>query len=158
MGMMKEFKEFAMKGNVVDMAVGIIIGAAFGAIVTSAVGDLIMPVVGSVGKADFSNHYLPLSEAVKNAQATNAVVIPLADAKKIGPVFAYGNFLTAILNFVIVAFCIFMMIKAMNNLRKRMEQPAPAAPAAPTTKECPQCCMTINIKAQRCPHCTSQIA
>ena len=159
--MLKEFREFAMRGNVVDMAVGIIIGAAFGTIVKSVIDDLVMPPVGKiVGGVDFSNLYIPLSHKITEAQAaaaaTNAnFTLALGEAKKIGPVIAYGNFLTILLNFVILAFCIFMVVKAMNTMKKRLEAPAKAAD--PTTKECPQCFSTIPIKAVRCPHCTSQI-
>ncbi|WP_247967625.1 large conductance mechanosensitive channel protein MscL [Bradyrhizobium sp. 195] len=117
--MLKEFREFAMKGNVVDLAVGVIIGAAFGAIVTSLVGDIIMPIIGAVtGGLDFSNYFVPLSKAVS---ATN-----LADAKKQGAVLAYGSFLTLTINFIIVAFVLFLVIRAMNTL-KRKEEAAPAA-------------------------------
>ena len=161
MGMIKEFREFAMRGNVVDMAVGVIIGTAFGTIVKSVIDDLVMPPIGRVvGNVDFSNLYVPLSAKISEAQAaamtTNAnFTLALADAKKIGPVFAYGNFITVLINFAILAFCIFMVIKAMNTLKKRMET-APV-PADPTTKECPQCFSTISIKAKRCPNCTSQL-
>jgi large conductance mechanosensitive channel len=125
--MLKEFREFAMKGNVVDLAVGVIIGAAFGAIVTSLVGDIIMPIVGSItGGLDFSNYYTGLSKAVT---ATN-----LADAKKQGAVLAWGNFLTLTINFLIVAFVLFMVIRAMNTL-KRKDAAAPAAPPKPTREE-----------------------
>jgi large conductance mechanosensitive channel len=118
MQMLKEFREFAMKGNVVDLAVGVIIGAAFGAIVTSLVGDVVMPLIGAVtGGLDFSNYFTPLSKAVT---ASN-----LADAKKQGAVLAWGSFLT--INFVIVAFVLFLVIRAMNNL-KRKEEAAPAPP------------------------------
>ena len=162
MGMLKEFREFAMRGNVVDMAVGVIIGGAFGLIVKSVIDDLIMPPVGKiVGNVDFSNLYIPLSDKITQAQAaaaaTNAsFTLALADARKIGPVWAYGNFITVLINFIILAFCIFMVIKAMNTMKKRLE--APAAPAEVTTKTCPQCCSMIPIKAVRCPNCTSQIA
>src|SRR4051794_3965210 len=119
--MLKEFREFAVKGNVVDLAVGVIIGAAFGAIVNSLVGDVIMPMIGAVtGGLDFSNYFTPLSKAVT---ATN-----LADAKKQGAVLAWGNFLTLTINFVIVAFVLFLVIRAMNKL-KRKEEVSPAAPA-----------------------------
>jgi large conductance mechanosensitive channel len=119
MQMLKEFREFAMKGNVVDLAVGVIIGAAFGAIVNSLVGDVIMPMIGAItGGLDFSNYFTPLSKAVT---ATN-----LADAKKQGAVLAWGNFLTLTLNFIIIAFVLFLVIRAINQL-KRTE----AAPAAP---------------------------
>lgn len=117
MSMMSEFREFAMKGNVMDLAVGVIIGAAFGKIVDSVVNDLIMPIVGKVvGNVEFSNLYIPLS-----GQGTN---LALAEAKKAGAVFAYGNFLTVLLNFIILAFIIFLMIKQMNRL---MAKPAPPA-------------------------------
>jgi large conductance mechanosensitive channel len=124
--MLKEFREFAMKGNVVDLAVGVIIGAAFGAIVTSLVGDIIMPIIGAVtGGLDFSNYYTPLSKAVTAGN--------LADAKKQGAVLAWGNFLTLTLNFIIIAFVLFLVIRAMNSL-KRKEEAAPA-PAKPTRQE-----------------------
>ena len=162
MGMMKEFREFALRGNVVDMAVGVIIGAAFGGIVKSVIDDLVMPPIGRiVGNVDFSNLYVPLSSKISEAQAaaatTNAsFTLALADAKKIGPVFAYGNFITVLINFAILAFCIFMAIKAMNTLKKRMEA-APAAPGEPTTKECPQCLSNVPIKATRCAYCTQPL-
>ncbi|UFZ06191.1 large conductance mechanosensitive channel protein MscL [Bradyrhizobium ontarionense] len=122
--MLKEFREFAMKGNVVDLAVGVIIGAAFGAIVTSLVADVIMPIVGAItGGLDFSNYFLALSSKVTE---TN-----LVDAKKQGAVLAYGSFLTLTLNFFIIAFVLFMIIRLMNKL-KRNEAAAPAAPAKPS--------------------------
>lgn len=126
MGFMTEFKEFAVKGNVVDLAVGVIIGGAFGKIVDSVVSDLIMPLVGlALGGLDFSNHFIQLS-------GTPAAT--LADAKKAGAVFAYGNFLTVLLNFVILAFIIFMMVRQINRLRKANE-PAPAPAPEPVTPE-----------------------
>ena len=145
--MLKEFKEFAMRGNVVDMAVGIIIGAAFGAIVQSLVADVIMPPIGLIlGNVDFSNLFVVLKEG-----AAAAPYASLAEAQKAGAVtINYGKFLNAVVSFVIVAFAVFMLIRAINQL-KRKEQ------AAPTTKECPQCYSTIPIKAKRCPNCTSQI-
>jgi large conductance mechanosensitive channel len=150
MAIIKEFKEFALRGNVVDMAVGIIIGAAFSKIVTSVIDDLIMPLVGkAVGNVDFSNLYVPLADKVPAGLA-------LAEAKKLGPVFAWGNFVTTLINFIILAFCIFMVIKAMNNMKNRMERTVVAA--GPTTKECPQCASMIPIKAKKCPLCTSVIA
>lgn len=122
MGFVSEFKEFAVKGNVVDLAVGVIIGGAFGKIVDSVVNDLIMPLVGKVvGGLDFSNYYVAL--------AGQAPGLPLAEAKKVGAVFAYGNFLTVALNFLILAFIIFLMIKQINRIKKENE-PAPAAAAA----------------------------
>jgi large conductance mechanosensitive channel len=127
LGMLKEFRDFAMKGNVVDLAVGVIIGAAFGAIVSSLVGDIIMPIIGSItGGLDFSNYYTGLSKAVT---ATN-----LADAKKQGAVLAWGSFLTLTLNFIIVAFVLFLVIRFMNQL-KRKDAAAPAEPAKPTREE-----------------------
>jgi large conductance mechanosensitive channel len=126
MSFMSEFKEFAMKGNVVDLAVGVIIGGAFGKIVDSAVGDLVMPLIGTLlGGLDFSNYFIALKEVPAG------VAHSLAEVKKAGvPVFAYGNFITIALNFVILAFIIFIMIKQINRL-KREAPPAPAAPAAP---------------------------
>jgi large conductance mechanosensitive channel len=122
MSMASEFKEFALKGNVVDLAVGVIIGAAFGKIVDSVVNDLIMPLIGkATGGLDFSNYYIAL-----NGQPAG---LPLADAKKAGAVFAYGNFVTVLISFVILAFIIFLMIKQINRLKR--EDPAAAAPPAP---------------------------
>ncbi len=126
MGMVKEFKEFALKGNVMDLAVGVIIGGAFGKIVDSIVNDLVMPVVGrALGRVDFSNYFLPLASVPDGTQRT------LAGMKAAGvPVFAYGNFLTVLLNFLILAFIIFQMIKMMNRLRHQAP-PAPAVPPPP---------------------------
>jgi large conductance mechanosensitive channel len=125
--MLKEFRDFAMKGNVVDLAVGVIIGAAFGSIVSSLVADVIMPLIGAItGGLDFSNYFTGLSKAVT---ATN-----LADAKKQGAVLAWGNFLTLTLNFIIVAFVLFLVIRVINQL-KHKEEAAPAAPPKPTREE-----------------------
>ena len=126
--MLKEFKEFALRGNVVDLAVGVIIGAAFGTIVNSVVNDMIMPVVGIAFSADFSNLYFPLSKEVAAAKQASAD-LSLAEARKVGPVLAWGNFITVILNFIILAFIIFLMVKAINSLKKK-ETPAAAEPAA----------------------------
>src|SRR6202158_6413708 len=124
--MLKEFRDFAMKGNVVDLAVGVIIGAAFGGIVTSLVGDIIMPVIGGItGGLDFSNYFTPLSKAVTAGN--------LVEARKQGAVLAWGNFLTLTLNFIIIAFVLFMVIRFMNRL-KRKDEAAPA-PAKPTHQE-----------------------
>ena len=124
--MLKEFRDFAMKGNVVDLAVAVIIGAAFGAIVTSLVGDIIMPIIGRItGNLDFSNYFLPLTDKVT---ATN-----LADAKKQGAVLAYGSFLTLVVNFLIVAFSLFVVIRIMNKL-KRHEDAKPAEPPKPSAE------------------------
>ena len=149
MGMIKEFKEFAMRGNVVDMAVGIIIGGAFGKIVTSMVNDIIMPPIGkAMGDVNFADMFINLGSGQYKS---------LADAKAAGAaVIAYGSFINVVIDFLIVAFCIFLMIKAMNTMKNRLEH-APTAPAAPTTKECPRCFSTIPIKATRCPQCTSDV-
>jgi large conductance mechanosensitive channel len=125
--MLKEFREFAMKGNVVDLAVGVIIGVAFGAIVNSLVGDIIMPIIGAVtGGLDFSNYFVPLAKSVT---ASN-----LADAKKQGAVLAYGSFITLTLNFIIIAFVLFIVVRLMNQLKRR-EAAAPAAPPKPSREE-----------------------
>jgi large conductance mechanosensitive channel len=145
--MFKEFKEFAMRGNVLDMAVGIIIGAAFGKIVSSMVDDVLMPPIGKLmGGVDFSNLFITLSDQHYDS---------LAAAKAAGAAtLNYGIFLNSIINFLIVAFAIFILVKQVNRLQK----PAPApAPAAPTTKDCPHCLSAIPIKATRCAHCTSQL-
>jgi len=150
MGMIKEFREFAVKGNVVDMAVGIIIGAAFGTIVQSLVNDVIMPPIGLLlGNVDFSSLFVVLRDgATAGPYATPAI------AKAAGAVtLNYGLFINTIISFLIVAFAVFMLIRAINRLKR--EQPAPAA--APTTKECPFCYSTVPIKAVRCPHCTSEL-
>ena len=122
--MLKEFQEFIAKGNVMDLAVGVIIGGAFGLIVGSLVDDIIMPIVGAIfGGFDFSNYFLPLSSEVTAPS--------LVEAKKQGAVFAYGNFITVVINFLILAWIIFLMVKAVNNMRKRLEREKEAAPAAP---------------------------
>ncbi len=146
--MLKEFKEFAMRGNVVDMAVGIIIGAAFGTIVGSLVNDVIMPPIGLLlGNVDFSDLFIVLKEG-----ATAGPYSTLAAAKAAGAVtLNYGAFINTIINFLIVAFAVFILIKNVN----RLKRPAPSA--APTTKECQYCFSTIPIKAVRCPNCTSEL-
>ena len=121
--MWQEFKDFAMRGNALDLAIGVIIGAAFGKIIDGLVNDIIMPIIGIAGKADFSNYFIPLSSAVT---ATN-----LADAKKQGGVFAYGDFISILINFLIVAAALFAVIKAINTLNKK-PPPAPAAPPPPS--------------------------
>jgi large conductance mechanosensitive channel protein len=143
--MLKEFKEFAMRGNVLDMAVGIIIGAAFGKIVSSLVDDVIMPPIGrALGQVDFSNLFINLSE-------THYATI--AEAKAHGAAtLNYGLFLNTIVNFLIVAFAIFLFLRMVN---RWVVKPAPAA--APTTKDCPQCAMPIPIVAKKCGHCTSAV-
>ncbi len=145
MGMLKEFREFAVKGNAVDMAVGIIIGGAFGKIVTSLVNDIIMPPIGMVlGKVDFSSLFVNLT----------GISYPSLDAaKKAGaPTINYGLFLNNVLDFAIVAFCIFLVIRQMNRLTASFE-----SKSEPTTKTCPQCMSTIPIKAVRCAFCTSEL-
>ncbi len=123
MSMVKEFRDFAVKGNVMDMAVGVIIGGAFGKIVTSVIDDLIMPVIGKiVGNVDFSNLYVRLSDKIPDGAS-------LADAKKVGAVFAYGSFITVVINFAILAFIIFMMVKAINKVKKKEEAKPAATPA-----------------------------
>lgn len=148
--MLKEFKEFAIKGNAIDMAVGVIIGAAFGSIVTSLVKDIIMPPIGVLtGGLDFSNKFVVLKEAPGGGVFSTA-----AEAAKAGAVtWNYGNFITLLVNFVIVAFCVFMLVRAL----QRLKRPQPGN-AAPVSKDCPYCAMTIPIKATRCPHCTSEMA
>ena len=142
--MLKEFKEFAMKGNVLDMAIGVIIGGAFGKIVTSLVSDVLMPPLGLVlGQVDFSSLFLNLSGTPQPS---------LAAAKAAGaPTVNYGVFLQTVLDFIIIAFVIFMLVKQVNRLK------TPAAPAAPATKDCPLCLSTIPIKATKCAHCTSAV-
>ena len=141
--MLKEFKEFAMRGNVLDMAIGVIIGAAFGKIITSAVNDILMPPIGLVlGKVDFSNLFINLSGPHYNT---------LAEAKAAGAAtINYGLFLNTVIDFLIVAFVIFLLIKQINRIKRQPE-------AKPTTRECPYCLSVIPIKAIRCPHCTSEL-
>ena len=144
--MLKEFKEFAMRGNVLDMAIGIIIGAAFGKIITSLVSDVIMPPIGLLlGKLDFSNLYFNLS---------GQPYASLAAAKAAGAsTINYGLFINTVIDFIIVAFVIFLLIRQVNKLKRQPE----VASAVPTTKECPYCLSVIPIKAVRCPHCTSEL-
>ncbi len=146
--MLKEFKEFAMRGNVVDMAVGIIIGAAFGTIVTSVVNDILMPPIGLLlGNVDFSNIFAVLKEG-----KTPGPYPSLAIAKAAGAVtMNFGVFINTVINFVIVAFAVFLLIRNINRLKREKEAPAP------TTKDCPYCVTSIPISATRCPHCTSDL-
>jgi len=149
--MLKEFKEFAMRGNVVDMAVGIIIGAAFGTIVNSVVADIIMPPIGLLlGNIDFSNLFIVLKEGAKGPGPYES----LATAKAAGAVsINYGFFINTVISFVIVAFAVFLLIRGVNQLKRQEAAP----PSVPTTKECPYCFSTIAIKATRCGHCTSEL-
>lgn len=142
--MLKEFKKFALRGNMMDLAVGVIIGGAFNSLVTSLVNDIIMPFLSLfTGKLDFSNWFIALDgkkyETLTMAQEAGVATIN------------FGTFLSGVLNFIIMAFVVFLIVKAMNKLRK--EEP----PAAPTTKKCPHCMSVIDIKATRCPHCTSEL-
>jgi len=148
--MFKEFKEFAMRGNVIDMAVGIVIGTAFGTIVKSLVSDIIMPPIGLLlGKVDFTNLFTVLKVGVKTA----APYTSLAEAQAAGAVtINYGMFINTIINFIIVAFAIFMVIRSMNKFKK-----PETTTVEPTTKDCPYCLTSIPIKATRCPHCTSEL-
>ena len=143
--MLKEFKEFAMRGSVLDMAVGIIIGGAFGKIVSSFVGDVLMPPIGQLmGGVDFANLFIALGEGE---------FASLAAAKEAGvATIAYGAFINTVIDFLIIAFAIFMVIRAVNKAQ------GPAEEAAPTTKDCPQCLSSVPIKATRCAHCTGQLA
>jgi len=146
--MLKEFKEFAMRGNVLDMAVGIIIGGAFGKIISSLVSDVLLPPLGLVmGKLDFGSLFINLSgkpyESLAAAKAAGAATIN------------YGIFLNSIIDFVLVAFAVFLLIRQVNKLKRIAEKPAPAG--APTTRDCPFCLSTVPIKATRCPHCTSEL-
>ena len=147
--MFKEFKEFAVKGNAVDLAVGVIIGAAFGGIIGSLVKDIIMPPISLLtGGLDFSNKFLVLKAAKDGSTGFNTT----ADAIKAGAVtWNYGNFITLLINFVIVAFAIFLVVRGLN----RMKRPKPNSD--PVVKDCPACTMSIPIKARRCPHCTSEL-
>jgi large conductance mechanosensitive channel len=147
--MFKEFKEFAVKGNAFDLAVGVIIGAAFGGIISSLVKDIIMPPISAMtGGLDFSNKFVVLKAGKDGADSfTN-----IADAVKAGAVtWNYGNFITLVINFIIVAFAVFMLVRSLNRLKK----PKPDEPAV--AKDCPACTMSIPIKATRCPHCTSEL-
>jgi large conductance mechanosensitive channel len=148
--MFKEFKEFAMRGNVVDMAVGIVIGAAFGTIINSFVADIIMPPIGLIlGNVDFAGMFIVLREG-KGAGPYETI----AAAKAAGAVtLNYGVFINTIISFLIIAFSVFIVIRNVNKLKRKEEAP----PAVPTTKECPYCIAVIPIKAVRCPQCTSEL-
>lgn len=144
--MFKEFKEFTLRGNVIDLAIGVIIGAAFGKIVTSFVNDILMPPIGLLlDNVDFSNLFINLSGqpygSLEEAQAAGAATIN------------YGLFINTVLDFIIVAFVIFLLVRQVNRMRREREAP----PAEPTTRECPYCLSTVPLKATRCPHCTSEL-
>ncbi len=149
-GFISEFKTFVMRGNVVDLAVGVIIGAAFQAIIKSVVDDLVMPVISLFTKGiDFANKFIVLGEGEFET---------LAAAQEAGvAVFAYGNFINAVINFLIMAFVVFCLVKSINKLREKTEKKVEEAPAAPTTKKCPYCKSEIDIEATKCPNCTSDV-
>ena len=138
-GFVAEFKKFIMRGNVMDMAVGVIVGGAFTAIATSLNQDILAPILGIFGGTDFSNLYVVLG------QGENA------------PILYYGNFITAVINFLITAFVIFLLVKGINSISGKLVHEEKEKPAAPTTKKCPFCKSEIAIDATRCPHCTSQL-
>lgn len=145
--LLKEFRDFAVKGNVVDLAVGMMIGSAFGKIVTSVVNDLIMPLIGRLfGKLDFTNLFIALDGGTYET---------LAAAQEVGaPVFAYGNFITTVIDFLLIAICIFAIVKAINGIKSKVEKPAEPAPAP---RLCPYCYGEVHEKATRCPHCGSEL-
>ena len=149
-GFISEFKTFIMRGNVIDLAVGVIIGAAFQAIIKSLVDDLVMPIISLFTKGvDFANKFIVLGEGEFET---------LAAAQEAGvAVFAYGNFINAVINFIIMAFVVFCLVKGINTLRAKSENKAEEAPAAPTTKKCPYCKSEIDIEATKCPNCTSDV-
>lgn len=150
MGFLNEFKQFAMRGNVVDMAVGIIIGGAFGTIVKSLVSDVIMPPIGLLlGGVDFSDLFITLKEGTIAGPYPTLVAAQEAGAVTI----SYGVFVNAVISFLIVAFAVFLLIKSINKLQREKEAPVPE----PTTKNCPKCFTTIPVKATRCPNCTSEL-
>ncbi|OUS70587.1 large-conductance mechanosensitive channel [Paenibacillus sp. MY03] len=147
MKIVKEFREFAMRGNVIDLAVGVIIGGAFGKIVTSLVNDIIMPPIGRLlGGINFRDLKIALVD-VSTFDTTKGEI----------PYIKYGQFINTLLDFLIVAFCIFLLVKGINTLRRLKEKEEPKAEAAPTEKDCPYCLSKVPIKASRCKHCTSQL-
>jgi large conductance mechanosensitive channel len=147
--MLKEFREFIARGNVMDLAVGVIIGAAFGKIVTTLVEGIIMPPIGlALGRIDFSSLFYVLDPSKQPAS--------LAEAKAMAvPVIAYGQFINDVISFLIVAIAVFLLVKQVNRIKSGVDKPAPGA--APTTRECPFCVSTISLKARRCPNCTSEL-
>lgn len=157
MSIFREFREFAVKGNVIDLAVGVIIGAAFGKIVTSVVEDLVMPPIGALlGKVDFKDLFvvLPGQDAAKVAKVEATHSLAAAKAEGVAVV-AYGNFFNQIVQFVIVAFAVFLLVKAVNSARRKFEKPVEAS--EPVTKQCPHCLSDIPIRATRCKFCTSDL-
>lgn len=159
MSIISEFKEFAVRGNVIDLAVGVIIGGAFGKITSSLVEDIIMPPIGVLlGKVDFSNKFIALGggkafETLEAARQAGALA-SLDAAKKAGiPLLTYGNFVNVVINFLIVAFCVFLLVKQIN----RLKGPAPVPPPELPKRDCPRCLTSIDARATRCPHCTSDV-
>ncbi len=163
--MLKEFKKFIMRGNMIDLAVGMIIGTAFNGLVASLVNDIFMPIIGCViGDANFVDFFVILSRPdsaalVAAEKAADYIPVTLEEAKALGFVtLNYGNFITGVINFLIMALVVFFMVKVMNKIAEAgKKEEAPAAPAAPTTKTCPYCKSEISIEATRCPHCTSEL-
>ena len=160
----KEFKEFALKGNVMDLAVAVIIGAAFQSIINSVVNDLVMPLINWVfGGIDFSSNFVALkdkafvvAEATSDSDAVTVADATLEQLEAAGVgVFKYGSFITAVINFILMALVIFLLVKGINKLTNLKKKPVEEA--APTTKKCPYCCTEIDIEATRCPHCTSRL-
>ena len=153
--MWKDFKAFIIRGNVMDLAVGIIIGAAFGSIVNSLVADVIMPPIGLIlGRVDFSNLYVVLKDGNTPGPYESLVAAKAAGAVSMN----YGVFIITIINFIIIAFAVFAMVRTVTRMQKQLEKPqTAAAPTAPTTKNCPYCFTAIPVKATRCPNCTSQL-
>ncbi|WP_127530890.1 large conductance mechanosensitive channel protein MscL [Paenibacillus kobensis] len=160
--LLKEFKAFAVKGNVIDLAVGVIIGGAFGKIVTSIVNDLIMPPIGVLlGGMSFKDLYINLKDIDKSGTLPDGITpldtLSLAQAQQNGiPVLAYGQFINVVLDFLIVAGCIFFLVKGINRLQRKPEE-KPAEASEPTEKECPYCLSSVPVKATRCKHCTSHL-
>ncbi|RKP50104.1 large conductance mechanosensitive channel protein MscL [Cohnella endophytica] len=157
---LQEFKTFAMRGNVVDLAVGVIIGGAFGKIVTSIVNDIVMPPIGKLlGNVDFKDLYWNLDPG-KLVKGTDGIMVKpesLEAARSAGAaVIAYGQFISILIDFLLVAFCVFMLVKVLNRLSRKKAEETPA-PAAPTTRECPYCLSSIPLAASRCSHCTSEV-
>ncbi|MGH8428500.1 MAG: large-conductance mechanosensitive channel protein MscL [Gammaproteobacteria bacterium] len=151
-GFLKEFREFAMRGNVIDMAVGIVIGVAFGAIVKSLVGDVIMPPIGlAIGHIDFSNLFWVLHQGTPHGPYATIAAAQQAHAVTLN----YGTFINTIITFIIIAFAVFMLVRSINKMQKRFEK---KQEAAPTTKDCPHCFTAIPVKATRCPSCTSNLS
>lgn len=161
MSLLKEFREFAVKGNVIDLAVGVIIGAAFGRIVTSVVEDIVMPPLGVLlGRVDFKDRlYVLPGQNAENLAKYEAAGRTLASAKANGiNAIAYGNFLNQVLQFLIVAFAVFLMVRAMNRAKSLIDTPKEAAPAEPSTKACPKCLSDIPMAATKCKFCTADLA